>query len=366
MITDHEGNIWIGLQNAALQLYDTKSGRFITFGFGLKNIQAAELHTLYEDYIGNLWIGTLLNGVYSLSVKQQQLIATEHYFHDPHDSASISSNSANDFIRPQVYDTNALWIATDNGLNRLDLTTKTFSHFYEKDGLPDNYILSVLEDDNGNIWMATTKGIGMLNIKNGICRNYGQGDGLPFTSFGGARQNTVKAVDGQLFFCGSGGSIGIYPDRIKDNPHIPPIRLTDFKIFHESVKLDTAIQYLETITLTYQQNAFSFKFAALNFTNPNKNQYAYKMEGFHDEWIHIGNERTASFTNLNPGRYVFRVKGSNNHGLWNEVGTSIKVIILPPWWRTWWAYSVYLLIGFGILYALRQYDLKRQRLKHRT
>jgi signal transduction histidine kinase/DNA-binding response OmpR family regulator/ligand-binding sensor domain-containing protein len=364
IVRNHKGALWIAAGSTGLQLFDMHSDRFFNIQEDWGRDEVGDIVVLYEDCEGKLWVGTSKNGIYGLLVHDRHVTAVEHYFHDPHDYSSLGNNSICDIVRPQVYDTSALWIATDNGLNRLDLTTKTFTHFYEKNGLPDNYILSVLEDNSGNIWVSTTKGISKLSLQTNTFRNYDERDGLPFNSFGGGRQNTAKSADGQLFFSSADGSIGIYPARIRDNPHIPPVRLTDFKIFHESVKLDTAIQFLNAITLTHDQNTFSFRFAALNFTNPDKNQYAYKMVGFQDEWIPIGIERTAGFTNLDPGTYVFRVKGSNNHGVWNEEGTSVKVIILPPWWSTWWAYSVYLLIGFGILYTLRRYDLKRQRLKH--
>ncbi len=364
LITNRAGDLWVALQNKGLQLFDVKNRRFIDFDIKTNDTEDVEFSTLYEDHKGILWIGTWKNGIYGLSVHQRKLIAIEHYTHDPQDHTSLGNNNIGDIIRPQVYDTSALWIATDNGLNRLDLISKTFTHFYERDGLPDNYILSVLEDDAGDIWVATTKGVCRFNLQTNSFRNYGRGDGLPFISFGGARQNTAKSADGQLFFSGSDGSIGIYPDQIKDNPHVPPIRLTDFNIFHESVKLDTAIQFKKTLILHHDQNAFSFAFSALNFTNPEKNQYAYKMEGFHDDWIHIGNERTASFTNLDPGRYVFRVKGSNNHGIWNKEGISVNVIILPPWWRSKPAYALYLLLIGTILYTSWRFQLNRLRLKH--
>jgi signal transduction histidine kinase/ligand-binding sensor domain-containing protein/DNA-binding response OmpR family regulator len=362
LITRRNGDLWLASQYKGIQIFDTQKKSFRNVDFDSTGIQG--IHTLYEDTYGKLWIGTMENGLYGLSFDQEQLTAVEHFFHDPHDRTSLGNNNISDIIRPQVYDTSALWIATDNGLNRLDLITKTFTHFYERDGLPGNYVLSVLEDNTGDIWVSTTRGVGRINLRTNTFRSYGVGDGLPFISFGGARQNTAKSADGQLFFSGADGSIGIYPDQIKDNPHIPPIRLTDFRIFHESFKLDTAIQFKKTITLHHDQNAFSFTFAALNFTNPEKNQYAYKMEGFHDDWIHIGNERTASFTNLDPGQYVFRVKGSNNHGRWNQEGASIKVIILPPWWRSKPAYALYLLLFGTVLFTGWKFQMNRLRLKH--
>jgi signal transduction histidine kinase len=248
-------------------------------------------------------------------------------------------------------------------MNRFDLKTKSFTHFFEKDGIPDNYVLQVQEDNSGNIWITCSIGLAKYDIKTRLWKSYSIADGMPFENFGGCRQNNAKGPDGKLYFSGGSGTIGFYPDQIKDNSFIPPIVITDFKIFHENVNLDTSIIFKKTITLSHDQNVFSFEFAALNYTNPVKNQYAYKMEGFHDDWIYTGNEHKASFTNLDPGEYIFRVKGSNNHGVWNEEGTSISIIIIPPWWATTWAYLVYASLFVAILFFGLQFEIRRRQHK---
>jgi signal transduction histidine kinase/DNA-binding response OmpR family regulator len=363
VITSQTGDLWIGFATGGLQLFDLESKRFISFDNNPIN-DSENISYIYEDNEGTLWIGTLNNGLYGLTFKDRIIENTLHYKHNPADRNSLSNNLVSDIVRAEVSDSSSLWIATNVGLNRLDLSTRTFTHFFEKDGLSDNLTLKVLEDNNGNIWVTTKTGLDMLDVTTGKFKNYSEADGLPFTRFGGSRQNAFKSSDGQLFFSGGVGTLGFYPEKLKDNLNIPPIRITDFKIFHESAKLDTAIQFKKNIILDYDQNAVSFEFAALNFTNAEKNQYAYKLEGLYYDWIYIGNERVASFTDIEPGEYIFRVKGSNNHGVWNETGASLVLTITPPWWATTWAYIFYALVILSIIYFTWRLQLKRIRIKH--
>lgn len=335
------GDFWIASADGTIQLYQQSTGNIFNYVLDNGAIGNLNIYDLCEDKNGILWIGTMHSGMYSLKREENKITEIQNYQHNPNDRTSLSNNWVSDILKPDIVDTNALWIATNIGLNRFDLKTKQFSHFFHDAGLTSDLVLKVLEDNDGNIWCATINGISVVNIKTGKIKSYGKGDGMPFTDFSNIGQNAAKSPDGRLFFGGLSGALSFLPEQLTNNPNIPPIILTDFKIFHESVNLDTAIQFKKKILLPYNQNAISFEFAALNFTNPKKNQYAYKMEGLIEDWISIGNERTASFTNLNPGEYVFWVKGSNNHGLWNEEGTSVKVIIMPPWWRTNLAYIFY-------------------------
>jgi len=320
--------------------------------------------SLCEDRSGMLWIGTSNSGVYSLHIDKHHNPEIFHYYNDLQNLSSLSCNDISDIIQPSIIDTTALWIATKAGLNRFDLETKSFTHFFKNDGMSSNLVLKILEDNQGNLWCSTTNGLSVYRMNTGDIQTYGKGDGMPFTSFGGFRQNAAKDLDGHLYFAGGNGVLSFFPQDIRQNPNIPPIRITNFSVFPKHVKLDTTIQYKRSIILDYNHNMFSFEFAALNFTNPEKNQYAYKIDGFLNDWIHIGNKRMASFTNLNPGEYIFHVKGSNNHGVWNEKGTSVKVIILPPWWRSHLAYIVYIILIGLFIYLVWHYQLKRIQIKH--
>jgi hypothetical protein len=314
---------------SGLQLYDIEENRFYYFDLDTNSVEDENIHGIYEDQPGTLWCNTMNYGCFALRIRDHQIESVKHYIHDPNNRNSLSSNLVEDIIRPRIIDTNAVWIATNNGLNRLDLNTEAFKHFYVEDGLPSNFILKILEDNDGNIWCSCANDIAVYNIKTGKIKSYSEGDGMPITNFGNYPQNAI--------------------------------RLTDFKIFHESVKLETAIQFIKKINLSYNQNIFSFEFAALDFTNAEKNQYAYKLEGFYDDWIYIGNERVASFTGIDPGEYIFRVKGSNNHDIWNETGASVVLIITPPWWAAWWFRIIMIITILGIGYSIYRYRINKVR-----
>lgn len=362
LLARKNGDFWIASQDAGIQLYEHKTGNFYTYDVDPETNEDFLVSSLCEDRGAVLWIGTFNSGIYSLHLDEHQNPEIFHYYNDPQNLSSLSCNDISDIIQPSIIDTNALWIATKAGLNRFDLETKSFAHFFKKDGMSGNLVLKILEDNQGDLWCTTMNGLSVYKIKTGDMLNYSKGDGMPFESFGGFRQNAAKDLDGCLYFAGGNGVLSFFPQDIHQNPNIPPIRIIDFSVFPKQVKLDTTIQYKRSIILDYNQNMFSFDFAALNFTNPEKNQYAYKMEGLLDEWFYIGNEHTASFTNLDPGEYVFHVKGSNNHGIWNEEGTAIRVIIIPPWWKTGGAYFAYtILLGTFLIGTIRFEVRRRQR-----
>jgi len=355
VLINKTGDLWVASFKSGLQLYDIEENRFYYFDLDTNSVQDEGITGIYEDQRGTLWSNTINYGCFALRIRDHQIESVKHYRHDPNNRNSLSSNHVEDIIRPR-----AVWIATNIGLNRLDLNTGTFTHFYVEDGLPSNFILKVLEDNDGNIWAACANDIAVYNIKTGKISSYSGGDGMPFTGFGSRPQNACKTADGQLIFCGGSGALGFYPEQLKENLIVPPICLTDFKIFHESVKLDTAIQFIKKINLSYNQNIFSFEFAALDFTNAEKNQYAYKLEGLYDDWIYIGNERVASFTHIDPGEYIFSVKGSNNHGIWNEAG-SVLVIITPPWWATIWFRTLMIITVLALGYSIYRYRINKVR-----
>jgi signal transduction histidine kinase len=184
-----------------------------------------------------------------------------------------------------------------------------------------------------------------------------------------ARAICKSAVTGEIFVGGPLGLTAFHPDSIRDNSYIPPIKITSFKRYHvdheRAVEIEEkGITMRDRLELSYKDNILTFEFAALSFRNAAKNQYAYKLQGFNDDWIQLGTKREITFTNLDPGEYVLHVRGSNNDGVWNEAGASLEITIAPPWWRTWWAYALYGLMIFGFLYGLRRYEMNRQQWKH--
>ncbi len=382
---DRNGTIWIGTFGSGLDKFDRETGQFTHYTHEANNPNSLSDNTvtsIYEDHLGTLWIGTLSGG---LNKVDRETGKFTHYTSDPNNPNSLSDNNAfliyedqsstlwiatwgglNKFNREtgnfiqykhdpnnpnslrydrilsmNEYPAGTLWIGTyGGGLDKFDTVSETFTHYTEKDGLPNNTIAGILADDEGNLWLSTGKGLSKFNPQTETFRNYDVSDGLQGNEFDGVKAY-LKSQTGEMFFGGLNGFNAFYPEQVKDNPHIPPIVLTDFKKFNDSVKLDTAISETQEIKLSYKDNFFGFEFAALDYTNPSKNQYAYKLEGFDKDWIYSGNRRYASYTNLDGGTYPFRVKGSNNDGVWNEEGTSVKIIITPPPWKTWWAYTLY-------------------------
>jgi signal transduction histidine kinase/DNA-binding response OmpR family regulator len=305
------------------------------------------------------------------------------YLSNPSDSNTLSDNAVYVIYEDTLIARNTLWIGTRNGLNRFDVEHETFTRYTEQNGLPNNTIAGILSDRRGNLWISTFHGLaklvlspanGGVNSAEGFdprietFRNYHPSDGLQSYEFN--QRACYEGKDGTLYFGGINGLNFFHPDSIRDNPHVPPVMLTDFQIFNNSVKprsdapLKQSISITEQITLSYKHSVFSFEFAALDYTAPERNQYAYKLEGFNDKWIDLGTRRFVTFTNLDPGEYVLRVKGSNNDGVWNEDGASLKIIISPPPWKTWWAYTLYVLFGLGLVYVFRRFEMSKIKLAH--
>lgn len=334
---DSNGTLWIGTLSGGLNKFERETEKFIRYTNDTNksnSLSDNNAFLIYEDQSGMLWIATW-KGLNKFNLKTEKFTL---YKHDPNNLNSLNYDR---ILSIHEYPAGTLWIGTyGGGLDKFEIATETFTHYTEKDGLPSNSVVGILSDDEGNLWLSTGKGLSKFNPKTEKVRNYDISDGLQGNEFDGVKAY-LKTKHGEMFFGGLNGFNAFYPEQVKDNPHIPPIVITDFKIFDKSVKLDSAISETKEIKLSYKANFFGFEFAALDYTNPKKNQYAYKLEGFDKDWIYSGSRRYATYTNLDGGTYTFRVKGSNNDGVWNEEGTSIKLIITPPPWKTWWAYTLY-------------------------
>ncbi|MFC1852062.1 two-component regulator propeller domain-containing protein [candidate division CSSED10-310 bacterium] len=317
------------------------------------------ISVIYEDHEGVLWIGTEGGGLNKFVPKTETFV---QFLHDPGNPESLSHN---EILSIHEDEQRVLWVGTyGGGLNKFDRISETFSHYREKDGLPNDVIYGMLGDEAGNFWLSTNKGLSKFNPSKGTFKNFNLQDGLPSNEFNAGAY--FKNNSGHMFFGSINGFISFDPASIKDNPHIPPIALIDFQLFNESVPVNAgsvlhkSITETKEITLSYDDNFFSFEFVALDFSIPEKNHYACQMEGFDKNWNYIKTRRYITYTNLDAGEYVFRVKGSNNDGLWNEEGTALKLTIAPPPWKTWWAYSLYVLLGLGIIAGYVHYNNKAQ------
>jgi signal transduction histidine kinase len=268
-----------------------------------------------------------------------------------------------------------LWIGTTSGLNLFNETDETFHVFTEMDGLPDNCIFGILEDDHGHLWLSTRKGICKILLKDGTgadiitsVHTYTKDDGLQGDIF---FENTCQRTeDGWMYFGGNHGFTAFHPDSIKENVTVPPIYITDILVNEQSVYakelsiLDTILFETEKIELPYKKNFLAFEFVALNYSNTKLNQYRYILEGLDENWVEAGTRRYAEYRDLKPGEYTFRVLGSNNDGIWNDEGASMGIIIHPPWYRTLLAYFLYVVLLAVVIYGYirrRTWQLRKEK-----
>jgi signal transduction histidine kinase/ligand-binding sensor domain-containing protein/DNA-binding response OmpR family regulator len=359
---DRDGDLWAGTFRGLFTYNRTdKSFEHLTFN-DVQGISNAEILAMYQDRERGFWIGTN-KGLYLYNKRTGELA---HYSHDPNNRQSISNShilSITEDLKGNI------WVGTSGGLNYFNKKTKTFVAYTTKHGLANDVVQGVLTDNKGVIWFSSNKGISSFNPLTKQVKNYEAIDGLQ--GFEYKRMACFKTLDGEMFFGGVNGLTSFYPEKIRDNPIIPNVVLTGFEIFNKPVSLrekDTPlnqhVSQAKQINLSYKHSVFSFKFASLNYTLPQKNLYAYKMEGFDRDWNYVGTTRTATYTNLDAGAYIFRVKASNNDGIWNEEGTSIRIVITPPFWATWWFRALAFIIVVGgtiTYYRLRVNTIKAQK-----
>lgn len=356
---DSKQNLWVGSIGGAVDLLAHGSDKFKNYQKRFPgNISFFVTWKIFEDHLGEIWIGTN-EGLGRYNREKDRI---DFYRHDPQNPKSISFDVVLDITEDINH---RLWIATrGGGLNLFDRTNGTFTSFRETDGLPDDIVRSVKADNLGNIWLGSASGLTQFNPANKKFVNYNEKNGLQGNLFNFS--SAYKTAKGELVFGGTEGFTIFDPAKLTPNEFVPPVAIVDFQIFNKPVAVGSAnspltkiISQTDSITLNYKQTVFSFSFSAMSYRNSEKNRFAYMMEGFEKDWNYVGSDRRiATYTNLNPGNYTFKVKAANNEGVWNQTGTSIKLRILPPPWKTWWAYMLYLLLLAGIFYA---YNLSQRR-----
>lgn len=382
---DRSDQLWIGTYRG-LNRFDEINQKFKRYLYDSDDKYSKDsfnINAIYQtETLSSLWVATD-NGLIYFDPTTEHFI---QFINDPKNPNGISHNGVNCMYQDKA---GRFWIGTIGGLNRIDLTqfvdgempdpkNITFSHFTEEDGLPNNFIYGILEDEEGMLWLSTNKGISKFNPENNSFRNYDVSDGLQSNEFN--RNAYHKSRDGEMFFGGINGINSFYPRLLEDNFHIPPVVITDFKIFNESVPYDRYITLrnvdessmpehkteIDEIRLSYEDKVFSIEYAALDYTVPEKNQYSYKMEGFDKKWVQAGSKREVTYTNLSPGKYTFRVKGSNNDGIWNEEGKSLRIIITPPFWQTWWFRILSFITVIASVFTLFRFRTKSIKARNRA
>jgi len=398
MIQTKSGNFWIGTHDGGLNFLNPKQKpfqfkKYTSIAGDNRSLSNNRIISLFEDYKNNIWIGTSGGGINILEDASKSITRIQ----DPSEYIgeiifSITKTSDNNVlliagnkglakvncttrkmtpihykVKKDLYNTSAtlyayedanknIWIATEgDGLYYYNTASKKSSKYGIPQGLPNEVIYGILADDYNNLWISTNHGLSRFNFTSQQFKNFDVSDGLLGNEFNYG--SFLKLKNGNLMFGGENGINFFNPNSIVENAFIPPVYIASIlvnnKPFLEKNEAENEIE------LKYNQNDFSFNFVALSYSQPNKNQYAYKLEGFDKDWIYIGNKKSATYTNIDAGDYVFKVKASNSDGLWNEKGDAINVRILPAPWRTWWAYLIYLMLFVAALLVIRKYSLLR-------
>lgn len=401
MYEDKRNVFWIAT-TLGLNIFHPESERIIPVlnaPWDTSSLSYFSLLAVNEDRHGNMWYGGFsglnrldvspgladsIRAVFEGKLEQKSLIfRIQEYKNDPFDPNSLSSNQIIDMYTDR---SGRLWIGTTSGLNLFNETDETFYVFTEVDGLPDNCIFGILEDDHGNLWLSTRKGICKVILRDGTGQDiitavhtYTKDDGLQGDIF---FENTCqKTENGWMYFGGNHGFTAFHPDSIKENYTVPPVYITNILVNEQSVYakelsiLDTILFETEKIELPYKQNFLAFEYVALNYSNTEYNQYRYKLEGLDENWVEASTRRYAEYPDLKPGEYTFRVLGSNDDGVWNEEGASIGIIIHPPWHRTMLAYIFYIILLAAAIYGYirwhtwqlrKEKELLEQQVNYRT
>ncbi len=379
---DSQGRLWLGMVDQPPVYYERKNDRIIHLVID-QNLTGffGDSFICYETSSGDLLAATW-KGIYRIMqpfkmVSEHSVVPTEVIQINVLDG-NIESKFTK-WIRSSFWSsTGTLWLGSPySGLIKLEerITTDmdqpqfTIKSYTTKNGLPSNRIRSIIEDERGNLWIGTNNGLSKFDCTSETFNNYFLQHGLPGIDF--RRFSVARGVDGEIYMGTRLGMISFYPDSLQYNQNIPPVLITNLQINNKSISpedstiLKRQITYTKTIELNYKQNNLSFEFASMNYIHPFLNQYMYILEGLNNEWIFSGGRNTVNYSNLNPGKYIFRVKGSNNDGIWNEEGASLQITIHPPAWLTWWAYSIYGFIVICIIFLYRQYLLNRAMLRVR-
>ena len=333
LLTDQDGRLWIGTDNG-LNLFnpaDETFTRFMSDPQDSKSLSNKSVLSLMQGQDGAVWVGTWGGGVNKMVIGSSGVPQYTVYKRELNNINSLSNDEVTALLEDRNHN---VWIGTNGGLNKLDPSTGTITRYLQDDGLPGNDIAGILEDTSGMLWISTASGLARFDAVHQTFNSYDTTDGLQSNQFKDGA--AFRSSTGQLYFGGVNGYSYFNPSDIRNNEIAPPVVLTSFKIFEQPVELPLSVSYLQEIELTYKDKLFSFEFAALDYTNTAKNSFAYKMDGFDLDWINSGQRNYASYSNLDAGEYVFRVKAANSDGTWNENGIELRIVISPPWWGTWW------------------------------
>ncbi len=358
------GRLLVGTVSKGLYVFDPKDQAFRRIeellGKGQK-LCNSYISVVYSDSKGNLWVGTL-GGLNMLSngTRQLRILFKGNESKSSHQAVRITS------IREDRYGN--IWIGTlRDGLSLYHPKTHSFTTYFHKDGLASDNVTNLLDDDEGNLWISSDKGLTKFDHRQRSFKTYNTSDGLPSNEFN--LNSAYKDMNGRLYFGSFNGLVTFTPKDISENRALPQMTFTGLKLFNKPVAiggpdkiLTNDINFSKSITFDADQNIFTIDFAALSYIQSQRNKYAYKLEGLEEDWNYV-DIPSATYTNLSPGKYKFLIKGSNNDGLWNNKPAVLEINILPPLWRTWWAYLLYFTAGSTVLFLVLRFTRRQQQLK---
>ena len=366
ILEDEDGIIWIGTYGGGLNRLDRKTGNishYKTDENDSTSLSSNSIWAMAEDNDGNLWLGTFGGGV---NIFDRKKPIFKHLKNIPDDPASLIDDNIIVVFKDSK---DNMWVGTTKGLGRYNKEKNVFRNYGEKDGLANNFVFGITEDNKGNLWLSTNNGLSKFNPEKETFKNYYADDGLQSNEF---NQNAYAkdTKTGRMLFGGINGFTVFNPDSIRGNTYVPPISFTNYLRYNTDDEegrpiIEKGISDRDSIQLTFKDNIVELEFSAFSYYNNSENQYRYKLEGFNENWIQLGNNYSVTFTNLSAGDYTLRVIGSNNDGVWNENGASLFVTVLPPWWRTNIAYAVYIIIFLSSLYGIRKFEINRREQKAR-
>ena len=350
LYVDGTGDLWMGVERLGIVRYDPRTKTFTDYTVERRDTGSVPITgawMFFEDQSGNLWAGGWGGNN-----------ALHRYDRDRNQFEQVPKQELQN-SRTAVEDKEGnLWFGTWGfGLSRYNPESGELRQYIEQDGLPSNYVKGLLIDDRGNFWASTERGLSSFSPSTMKFRNYSTSDGLQGNLY--YTGSCLKGSDGRLYFGGANGFNAFYPDSIRREEYSPPVLLTEFRVFDSPRAFDHPLSLMQQITLASGEDMFSFEYASLDYSSPNRNSYAYKLEGYDHDWVQAGTRRYASYTHLDPGRYDFRVKGTNSDGVWSSNIATIRVEVLPAFWQTWWFLGIILLTGGSLTYGFYRYRLNK-------
>lgn len=352
IMEDSQGILWVGSVGGLTKL-DYKSNKNSRYFHNAENPSSLShnlVYALQEDSSGAIWVGTHkgLNRLRNDSGTFERFEAAPDY------PGSLTNNRINYLLEDR---SGILWVGTDGGLGKFHRESQSFTVYDKEEGLPNNAVYGILEDERGNLWISTANGLAAFNPSSERFYNYDTSDGLQSNAF--LYSSCCRSQEGEMFFGGVNGFSAFFPKRLRENLNPAPIVFTRLLVSNKpvsigqeiagSVILNVHISQTRKIDLTYKHTGLTVDYSSLHYSAPERNQYAFKMEGLDKNWKYVGNRHFAAYPYLAPGRYVLRVKGADKNGVWNEEGAGLKITVHPPPWRTWWAISLYILALAGIV-----------------